>query len=171
MTGSPAKIMRKAGLVAALAPILVALAARWATGGAPAAVHADVAPLDAAPTPVRLSERQLRAQAFALQSLDRALGPSPLRPLGTAEASPSHSDENDTPTPALKPAPTPKFIVSSVVLGSRQALATINGKLRRIGDEIEPGWTLEAIDKARDEIVIASDDGRRVVIPIRRRVR
>jgi len=171
--------LRKAGLGAAAAPVMVALVVRWVAGGAPtlagaASDDSQTVKNQLVPLPT-LSEKQRRALAFATSALDQPMALSPMRavvmePQSTQDDQSVEGAQVQTPAlPALPPAPS--FAVTAVMVSARHSLATINGKLRRIGDEIESGWRLKRINIAEGVVVIVSEDGRRVLIPIRKATR
>ena len=165
-------MIRSAGLAAAAAPLALALVARLGLGGPPATAGAATqseSPDIVAPAsmPV-LSEQQERVRLYAQAALAQPFAASPMhRMKSTAPIEPSAPEVRKVESvPA-----TPHFEVTAVVVSSRQSLATINGKLRRIGDEVAPGWRLAQIDKVKGVLMITGDDGRHVEISIRQMVR
>ena len=158
--------IRTAGVGAAAAPVALAMVIRALIGGAPADANAAAAALapDTAeiPTPVHWSADEADADAYAIASLREPFADSPMHrvPARAAPVEPAPT------APTVAPEPTPTFIVTSVLVGRRATLVTINGRLRRLGDEVEPGWRLESIDIAAGEVILIAEDGRRDTVSI-----
>lgn len=77
------------------------------------------------------------------------------------EESPQHTDRparRGLPHP--QSVPDPEFTLTAVMPSPARPLAVINGKARRIGDEIEPGWVLSAIDGDARRVVLTHRTGR-----------
>lgn len=70
----------------------------------------------------------------------------------------------DAGTPASSPIP--RFELTSVIKGSKRALAAINQRVWRIGDEVEPGWLLKQLNARERSAVLQSTDGRTVRIVV-----
>ena len=64
-------------------------------------------------------------------------------------------------TPALE---TPDFDLSSIMKTTRGDVALINGRLRHVGDEVEPEWFVVAVDPIARQATIEHVDGRTVVV-------
>lgn len=62
-----------------------------------------------------------------------------------------------TPAP---PDPIPKFDVRSLVGNGSGAIARINHKVCRVGDEVAPGWTLLSVDSRARSVTLQDDRGR-----------
>lgn len=160
-------VIRTAGLGAAAAPVVVALVVRWSLGGAPPHAGATIAlgaPLTESSPPLPRSD----AATASVETFSRAALREPFA------ASPMHrvqepAQEIAAPTPSVaepRPEPTPVFHVTAVLVGKRATLVTINGRLRRVGDEVAPGWRLVSIDADAAELTIVAEDGRREVVSI-----
>lgn len=168
-------LLRSAGLGAATMPIAIALIVRWSLGGAPAPARAtleeDLSIERMTPLP-RLTESQRAIVLYADSALEQPFGASPLH--GVAIEEPAPSQERSAPVSEPTPenlSPAPRFDVTSLLVSSKGALVMINGKLRRVGDEIEPQWRLERIDVEGDVVVIAGPEDRVVEVAIRQRGR
>jgi len=59
---------------------------------------------------------------------------------------------------------TPDFELTSIMKTRRGDVALINGRLRHIGDEAAPGWTVSAIDPLGRAVTIDGPDARTVTI-------
>lgn len=59
---------------------------------------------------------------------------------------------------------TPDFELSSIMKTRRGDVALINGRLRHVGDEAAPGWTVSAIDPLGRAVTISGPDARTVTI-------
>lgn len=102
----------------------------------------------------------------AIRELDRApLGSSPLiaPQIRTAGV--------DAPTPVYIPAATGGFVrefnLSSIV-GGRTAVAVIDGQLRKVGDDLGGGWSVQSIDSTTKDVVIAGPDNATKTLTLRR---
>lgn len=137
------------------APALLGTGPRLSMGAGNA--PAEPAPVIADPKP---TPAQQAAQAHAALLLTHATPQSPFRPTpAPVEAPAPVQPEPVAPAPA--PPPPPEIIVRSIMRqGDGSARALIAGKLRAVGDEAAPGWTITAIDTAARSITITSADGR-----------
>lgn len=161
--------IRSAGLAAIALPLALALVARLGLGPPPPAAHAmadNPIPRRELSSPLpTLTPEQERVRHYAAQALAQPFAASPmhrLAPEAPIEASPE--------PPQVQAPAKPTFDVTGVIVSSRHALATINGALRRIGDEVEPGWRLTSIDARQGVLIITGDSGERLEISIRKLV-
>jgi len=170
---------RLLALASASAPVAAALlAASVATlDSAPAPASAQTTPehsieqlrelLESPATPSqRLADQASRAardeafgpSPFHRQRLHRAEIPKPTKP----------TESNDQKESSDPPAPT--FVVTSVMAGGPQPLATVNGQLCKIGDEVEPGWTVDSIDGQAGRVRLKGPAGQLVSAQLQRLV-
>ena len=108
------------------------------------------------------TERQAITAAFRDEAL-KPFGPTPilnrLAELPSApEAEPFHDQGNVDPSPH-QAENTVVFVLSSVMGSSERSMAVINGKLRRIGDRLNDGWTVSAIDRDAGRVTVKSERG------------
>lgn len=61
--------------------------------------------------------------------------------------------------------PPPDLVVTSI-MGGRNPIAIVNGRAHRVGDKVEPGWTITAIVTGR--VIVTHLDGRVVQFQIER---
>ncbi len=161
------QLLRGAGIGAAATPIAMALLFRWGTGGAPPQARAtiDDGPSASQVMPLpKLTEAQVAVVTFARSAMQQPFGASPLH--GAAPIVET-TEESTAPTNVVPvEVPAPSFHVKSVLVSSKGALATVNGRLRRVGDEIEPQWTLAKIDVDAGILVISGPRDRTIEVPI-----
>lgn len=152
-------------LVAAFAaPLALALALRALGSGVrpgPAMAFADEDMYDMPePAPVAtvrtFTPEELAAAAFAASKRTEPVGEAPLvypkaAPVEAASAAAAPVD------------PGPAISVNSIMAGRGGAMATVNGKLRRVGDEVAPGWKITAIDAGAGTVTVLHADGREIV--------
>jgi len=151
-------------LAALAAPVVIVQAARLFLGGglaeAPASVVDDsgmpeqpvaTRPLDT----LRDEERELAEWMEA-----RRAGLAEVRsPLEHSEAPGSE----DSPSPeAPSVAGLPAMRVTGIVGSGDRGFASINGEVRRVGDELAPGWRLHAVDAREQVIEVRSAAGKSV---------
>ncbi len=71
---------------------------------------------------------------------------------------PRHEEQAAAPTPTSHaPAPqptTPQFTVKTIMGSGDRVMASINGKVYRVGGEPAPGWKITAIDAATKRVEI-----------------
>lgn len=144
------------------APLALALALRaLGSGPGPAAAFADEELFDMpdpapAATVRTFTPEELAAAAFAESKRAEPVGEAPLvypkaAPVEAASASAAPVD------------PGPAISVNSIMAGRGGAMATVNGKLRRVGDEVAPGWKITAIDAGAGTVTVRHADGREIV--------
>ncbi len=145
-----------------LAPALAVQLFRLASGAQPATGHAALSPIEnpeaiAIPPVPPMKADQTRALAWLRsRSRDRierspmdhppaeALPPAPPPPL--TEPDP----EQPRPLSTMKTRPE----LRSIMAAPRETIATINGRIMRVGDEVEPGWRIVAIDVSTMTVMI-----------------
>ena len=107
----------------------------------------------------------------------RGFGPSPM--LNRAPPPPPKSvtpppstptTQVQTPQPAQVQAQPPVLQVTSIMAASNgQMMAVINGKTRRVGDNVGNGFKVARIDKDTGEVAIRNREGVRVVFTLKPR--
>ncbi len=146
---------------AGAAPLALTLALAWLDAPpGPATVYAD--PLDepaiAAPAaPVR-TDRERVAAAYAAAQRDKPVGAAPF-----LYPQMSRSEPIAAAPPSQPVDPPPAVSVNTIMSGRGGAMATVNGKLRRLNDEVAPGWIIVAIDAAAGTVTVRHADGREIV--------
>ncbi len=143
------------------APLAIALGLQ-ALESAPGPSAASASPVEdiAIEFPARaagqVSDRQRAAQAFAAIRRADPVGEAPLLyPL------PAPAEVAQAAAPSA--APDPVIAVNSIMAGRGGAMATVNRKLRRVGDEAAPGWKVIAIDPDAGTVTVAGPEGREIV--------
>lgn len=111
------------------------------------------------PTLARVDERERQIRTAMVEIAAKPLGASPIE-----NPQPPAEGEVVVAEPVEKPSvPEPTIRLTGFFAG-REMMATLNGKVRRIGDEIEPGWKLVEINRAENSVVVEHKiGGRRVV--------
>lgn len=64
------------------------------------------------------------------------------------------------PLPERRTEPEVEFLLTAVMPSPSRPLAVINGKARRIGDAVEPGWVLTMIDGDARRVILTHISGR-----------
>ncbi|MFM9957168.1 MAG: hypothetical protein ACKVZJ_03765 [Phycisphaerales bacterium] len=135
-------------------PSLMGTGPRLSIGASPAAV--ENAPNVGTP---RATPDQLAALERVRALRTASVGESPFRPAPAPVEAPEPA-----PTPEPVPAPAlmapPELTIRGVMRqadGSVRAL--IGGKLKGVGDEVAPGWTISAIDAGARSVTLTSSDG------------
>ena len=157
-------------VVCILAPVCAVVAARvcFTVGPAeaPAAVPAGqlLPSLTTASTPgrTRLTDSQTAALAY-LGSLQRGdeLDSPMARPSAPA-AGPISKDPGQPAMPSYDP--TQDLALSSVMGTGPRAIASISGRIYRLGEEIIAGWTLTSVDVRNRTATLTNADGRVCVL-------
>lgn len=111
----------------------------------------------------QLTPAQERMAAFVERARELPFGPSPF--VEGADYWPAPTEAARAGAPG-----TPVFIATSLLTG-RSPVAVVNGKPRRIGEEVEPGWRLRSVDAARGVCVIEGANGRLATASIRSHAR
>lgn len=116
--------------------------------------------------PATIGQKSALARADALVGVP--IGPSPFRPT-PAPAQVSAPDSEPAPVPAQRPLiPVPDLTIRGIMRqGDGSARALIAGKLRAVGDEAAPGWTIAAIDAQARSVTIESNDGQSHTIALK----
>ena len=113
----------------------------------------DVAPAAAVRT---FTPEEIAARTFAESKRGQPVGEAPLvYPKPAPTEAPSVAAAAADPAPAIS--------VNSIMAGRGGAIATVNGKLRRVGDEVAPGWKITAIDAGAGTVTVRHADGREIV--------
>lgn len=77
-------------------------------------------------------------------------------------------EQSTAPTPPpINRLVIPSFQLSTIVTSGRTPMAVIDGKPRKIGDEIRGGWTLLHIDGTARTVTIAHLSGREVTVGLK----
>jgi hypothetical protein len=137
-------------------PVLVILAGFSPTpSAAPATPATETLPVTA-PAPA-ITPEQLRARQWAEA---QPVGPGLVSPLERGESArveaPQHAPE---PEPLDPGDPLSGLTLKALLAGRNGALAMINGRIYRIGDEVRPGCTVLSIDAREDRIELSRPDG------------
>lgn len=157
-------------LVGILAPMAAVLAARVlsATGPAeaPAAelepTGAPAAMLQATPTAPSLTHEQAAAVEYVAALAQQEITRSPMmRPAPEPEIEPTPETVRAAP-----PSEDPRddLTLLSVVGKGDRAIASISGRIYRLGDEVVEGWRIQAIDVRERRVTLAHADGRECIL-------
>lgn len=154
-------------VAALLAPVLVVQGFRQVSGWQVQASQAAVVvrPVEqtapATPTPPPVTD-QMRKAAQWLESrgplkirrspMDHVARVRPVAPL-----TPDPVEPQPAPTSAKRPVN--KLVLSAIVGGKNSNMASINGKVFHLGDDVEPGWTIIAIHPRRMVVVLSGPEG------------
>lgn len=172
---------RAAPAVAMIAPVLAAAALRFLSDAGPATAPAAIVALsestldpaansaDAAaatgpgrePMNVSVSAAIRARQWLSNWTVPPDLTSPMLHPSPAPEEAPAPAPEI-APAPTPPPAADPTFTVTSILGAGQRAMASINGRVCRIGDEPAPGWRITAIDPVAKKVEIAAPDGRTI---------
>lgn len=135
-------------ILPAAGPVAVVLALRMLApiaGPQPASAAAATSdPAAVPPSAAVYSPGQVEAARHAAARVIEVGMPSPFilpevpRPSAGATIPPVHQ-------PVASPQPRAEFRLSAII-GGRETVAVINGKVRRVGEEPAPGWKVESID-------------------------
>ena len=153
--------------------VAVGLTALTASMRKPAHAAADTGPgliagpatTNGKPMKTLTDDPDLRARLSTLH--DAPVGPCPVRPMQII-APPSAIERAVNGSPADIPG-VPKLTLTSIINGSAGAMATINGKLRKPGDQAAPGWTLLSIDAATGHAVLSGPENQTIELAIVRK--
>jgi hypothetical protein len=166
---------RALAVLAAITPFALVFALRELTSvERPAAAAAQPAPspapIVAPPPPAPPTTRQTRAlewvrahQSFAALP-DPMARPQPPAPEPASEPTPTPPT---TPTVVVTPAPAPDapampaWTVSGLMGQGPEAVAIINDRIVRIGDDVGSGWMLVEVDARARTATLRHADGRR----------
>lgn len=118
---------------------------------ASAEAHRGVAPIELAEAaPVGLSADQARALEWISS---RPVASGLVSPLASAPAVRPLVEESAGAAEGVS------FTLRGVVGSGLGGLATINGKIHRVGDEVAPGWRLVEIDARHRQVKLSGPDG------------
>lgn len=153
-------------------PALAVLLVRTALPGhGPAAANAApprendatlILPEQAQPTAA-----QIELRAIMDREAQAAFGPSPVvmrrreAVEGTIDAATSIAESGGIVPPGV--------VLSAVMAAGEQAIAVIDGRIRRAGDSIAPGWTVAAIDRSAGTVTIRHASGAETILALRSR--
>lgn len=103
--------------------------------------------------------------ASVLEELRKPMGRSPIGlPL-------LPSVEHAAPAPVTLPRAQPEIVqfrLTSISGSPRQTIAVIDGRVRREGDELRPGWTLVSIDRTEQIALISGPNGQQMRLALAR---
>ncbi|MCC7389343.1 MAG: hypothetical protein IT431_11295 [Phycisphaerales bacterium] len=162
-----ARLLPVAGI---LAPVCAVLAARVfftvgpaeAPGAVPAGQALPSLTTAAAPGRTRLTDAQAAALAY-LGSLTRGEEiDSPMARPSAPTAGPITADPDLPAVPSYDP--TQDLALSSVMGTGPRGIASISGRIYRLGEEIIAGWTLTAVDVRNRTATLTNTDGRVCVL-------
>lgn len=134
-----------------------------------ASAASDIAVSAPAPRPVlKPTATQEKALAWiAKQDRTRVRDPFAPAPVAAAEPTlhvqPMHVSEPEPEVREIAPA----MELTGVMDGQRGPLASINRKIFRLGDEVVPGWTLEAVDAREKYVMVRSAQGNTLELRIK----
>jgi hypothetical protein len=153
---------------ALVAPVLAFVVVQFGLLGDPALAPAAPGTTDQSPKPAARDATRAQTAALAWMNVwhEPASWPSPMNhpeievatTPDTTDAAPQASASPQTPD---EPAPLP--IVSTIMGTSRGGLATLNGRVSRVGDRIG-AWTVASINAQQRTVTLSNADGRTVEI-------
>ncbi|MBL8744830.1 MAG: hypothetical protein JNK58_00585 [Phycisphaerae bacterium] len=151
-------------VVALLAPILAFAVILFVSQAGPASAPASPAPTVAIAEPTStLTKEQARAASWLASWTrpDRIESPMLYPTRRPQEAAPEAPAE----APAAEPAASiPEFVVKTVMGSGDRAMASINGKVYRVGDEPIPGWKIVSMDSKAKRVELSGPGGRTISI-------
>lgn len=106
------------------------------------------------------TERQLAAAIFARDAAGRPVVRVPLYYPMVASVSGTVAPADGASAPERAP---PSILVNSVMQARGVSYATVNGKLRKVGDDIGDGWIIRAIDVPSRAVTLSGPGGRTLV--------
>ncbi|GJQ28516.1 MAG: hypothetical protein HBSAPP03_04000 [Phycisphaerae bacterium] len=137
-------------------------------GAVPASESGSIilTPHQTRPTPAQSELRAVMDQIAA-----GGFGDSPIvmrrrEPLSNAADSPAGDRMNP---PTRTPITTPVVMLTSIMAAGEQAIAVIDGRVRRPGDTIAPGWSVAHIDRAAGTVTLNHTSGVSHVLTLRSR--
>lgn len=147
------------------APILAVQGVRSLLDSGPAHAAAATAadlPLPAIPVQA-MSDRQRDALRWLM---DRGAKPPTRSPMDRPDPAVLATQDPGAAPVALPAPPTddrPRNVrVSSIIGDGQSALAAINNRVRRVGEQLAPDWTIVRIDSRARAVVLRHADGREV---------
>jgi hypothetical protein len=156
-------------VAALLAPVLVVQGFRAVSGwhvqtsSASGPRPADLPVPAPQPAPLQITPDMKRAADWITSRGPIRVGRSPMDHVPGIKpiAVPAKPD----PEPVLPNAVTPpnrpetKLVLSAIIGGKTSNMASINGRIYRLGDDVEPGWTIIAIHPRRMVVVLSGPEG------------
>lgn len=131
-------------------------------GQAPMTDPAAAAAIETPTAPVTAEQKRAVAWLASLNRQDPARSPMDHPKVASDTPPPAPSLEPDAPTtkPAPADAPHPKsdITLGAIMGSSRGSLASIGGRIFRVGEQLEAGWTIEAIDPKLQIVTLAGPD-------------
>lgn len=173
MMPSEQRAVRISFLAALTLPLLTVGGIRtaWLAKGPATAGASQVKPVERkngspeskAPAPVPRHARDELARAIS-STLTTTLGPSPLfaPEIHRSAAPPSPSE-----IPGVPMVDVAEFRLTSIATGARELMAVIDGRVRRVGEEVRDGWKVESIDKIAQTVTFSGPDGRSAIAKLR----
>lgn len=157
-------------LVGILAPMAAVLAARVLSATGPAEAPAAVpepasipaAMLQATPAAPPLTDAQTAAVEYVAALERQAITRSPMM-----RSAPEPKVEPTTETVRAAPPPedpSDDLALLSVLGQGDRAIASISGRVYRLGDEVVEGWRIQAIDVRERRVTLAHADGRECIL-------
>lgn len=148
--------------VAVVAPLVCVQIVRVLDGGmsqAPAAappVTVAAAPISPVPVVKLLTPQQMAAMQFLQTDGPGITVSSPMN-----HPRPAPTPPLSAPTlPAQGPDPVTTLTVTAIMGTEHQAVASISHTLRRVGDEVAPGWRVSEINARNRTVELKHTDGR-----------
>jgi len=159
----------------AAAPVLVVVVARGVIPvSGPTPARAARQPVPAAvelvvPPVMRVTPDQQQLARVMGERAKRAAGRSPII---ARHVDVTHEEEAEPAREAAGPAPVPDVVapvveLSSIFVSRDGPIAVIAGRLRRVGDEVEPGWSLVSIDHDAGTVTLGHASGKRHEVSLR----
>jgi hypothetical protein len=62
----------------------------------------------------------------------------------------------------------PEFSLTSIAGGTRETIAMIDSKVRRVGDDLGDGWIVSAIKHASGEVTLDGPEGATLTLTLRK---
>ncbi len=135
-----------------------------APAAAPTEPTAPPAPLLASKAEVDRALAWLATHRLGIGGKKIARSPMDFEPAAPVAAPQAPAPVAPAPTAARATRPTGPVNLSSVMAIEGGALATINGRIVRVGDTLEPGWTVLEIDPRGLCVLIQGPDERRLAL-------
>ncbi len=150
-----------------LGPAVAVQAIKLADGArGPAVARASVsadAPMITPPAPIPVMRAPKEILQAAHAAAHRPFAETPVRAapevVATAVAAVQSQQSGEEPTP--------EFRVTSIIAARSGAAAIINGRVWRLNDADDAGWTLIRVDRDAGEVELSDAKGRRVVSRLR----
>lgn len=144
-------------------PFVLARATTWLTGVAPSVIVAAPQPMNRQlvqelPELAELTDAQRRAISWQESA---PTNPQQQNPFAREEAVVEAPKGPDPETEASR------FVVSSVLGRGRGAMASINQRIFKIGDELDESWRVVSIDSVRRTVTVEHTDGVQVELSAR----